>query len=366
MRFVFVSYNYSPDIHSPLEWLSRVKIYVGSLECLSKKHTVMRVEQISYTGNFSHNGVQYYCVDDGKNKNYFPRKLNGFVKSLRPDVVIVSGLHFPLQVMQLRLRLGRKVKIIAQNHSEKPFNGIKKYLQLMADRYINAYFFAAQALGAEWVSKGNLASENKIYEIMEVSSVFYPVDKILARSKTQVSGDPVFLWAGRLNENKDPLTVVNAFLKFLQFQPTAHLYMIYQTEELLPGLKIVINDEKNNRDAVVLVGQVPHEEMQFWFNSADFIISGSHYEGSGTAICEAMSCGCVPVITDILSFRAMTANGECGLLYKAGSENALLAALRQTMQLDIQEKRNKTLEHFKNKLSFEAIAGKIQEVAASL
>ena len=52
MRFVFVSYNYSPDIHSPQEWLNRVKIYVGSLECLSKKHTVMRVEQINYTGNF--------------------------------------------------------------------------------------------------------------------------------------------------------------------------------------------------------------------------------------------------------------------------------------------------------------------------
>ena len=72
---------------------------------------------------------------------------------------------------------------------------------------------------------------------MEVSSVFYPVDKIVARSKTQVAGDPVFLWAGRLNANKDPLTVVKAFLKFLRFQPTARLYMIYQTTELLPELK---------------------------------------------------------------------------------------------------------------------------------
>ena len=366
MRFVFVSYNYSPDIHSPQEWLSRVKIYVGSLEFLSKKHTVIRVEQINYTGNFSHNGVQYYCANYGKKKNYFPRKLNGFVKTLQPDVVIVSGLHFPLQVIQLRLRLGKKVKIIAQNHAEKPFSGIKKYLQRMADKYINAYFFASHAIGSEWVSKGNLASEKKIHEIMEVSSVFYPVDKIFAKSKTQVKGDPVFLWAGRLNENKDPLTVVNAFLKFLQFQPKAHLYMIYQTAELLPGLKILINEEKNNCNAVVLVGEVQHNEMLYWFNGADFIISGSHYEGSGTAICEAMSCGCVPVVTDIFSFRAITANGDCGLLYKAGNENALLSALMQTMQMDIQEKRNKTLEHFKNELSFEAIAAKIQEVAASL
>ena len=366
MRFVFVSYNYSPDIHSPQEWLSRIKIYVGSLECLSKKHTVIRVEQINYSGNFSHNGVQYYCVDYGKTKNYFPLKLNGFVKSMRPDVVIVSGLHFPLQVIQLRLRLGKKVKIIAQNHSEKPFSGIKKYFQRMADNYINAYFFASHATGAEWVTKGNLRSEKKIHEIMEVSSVFYPLDKILARLKTKVRGDPVFLWAGRLNDNKDPLTVVNAFLKFLRFQPTAHLYMIYQTAELLPRLLGLVNEKKNNQDAVVLTGEVSHEEMQYWFSSADFIISGSHYEGSGTAICEAMSCGCVPVVTDIPSFRTMTANGECGLLYKAGNENALLSALNHTIQIDVREKRNKTLEQFKNKLSFEAIARKIQEVVASL
>ena len=115
-----------------------------------------------------------------------------------------------------------------------------------------------------------------------------------------------------------------------------------------------------------MVGEVPHAEMQYWFSSADFIISGSHHEGSGTVICEAMSCGCVPIVTDIPSFRAITANGECGWLYKAGNEDALLSALMQTIRIDIHEKRNKALEHFKNKLSFEAIAGKIQRVAASL
>ena len=125
-------------------------------------------------------------MDFGKKKSYFPRKLNGFVKSLQPDVVIVSGLHFPLQVIQLRFRLGKKVKIIAQNHAEKPFTGIKKYLQRMADKYINAYFFASRATGAEWVRKGNLASEKKIHEIMEVSSAFYPVDKIISKIKNTV------------------------------------------------------------------------------------------------------------------------------------------------------------------------------------
>jgi glycosyltransferase involved in cell wall biosynthesis len=365
MRFVFVSYNYSPDIHSPQEWLDRLKIYVGSLEILSKQHSVIRVDQINYTGSFLHNGVQYYCMDSGKRKNRFPRKLNRFVKSLRPDIVIVSGLHFPIQVTMLRLTLGKKVKIIVQNHAEKPFNGIKKYMQRLADTCINAYFFASYATGLTWVSNGNIASGKKIHQVMEVSSVFYPLDAAIAKSETHVKGHRVFLWAGRLDENKDPITVVNAFLKFIAFQPTAHLYMIYQTAELLPALTLAIKN-KNNDEAVRFVGKVPHPEMLYWFNSADFIISGSHYEGSGTSVCEAMSCGCVPVITDIPSFRAITDNGRCGLLYQAGNETALVSALRQTMEPAIREKRNLALQQFRDNLSFEAIAAKIQEVTGSL
>lgn len=366
MRFVFLSYNYSSNINTPQDWVRRINFYVGSLECLSKTNTVIRIDQINYEGNFTHNGVQYFCVKSSGNKNYFPIKLHRFVKSLQPDAVIVSSFHFPIQVAQLRLLLGKKIKIIIQNHAEKPFTGIKKYLQRIADKYINAYFFAAHAIGTEWVNKGNIASKKKLHEIIEVSSVFYPIDKIIARLKTHVTGDPVFLWAGRLNENKDPLTVVNAFLKFLQFQPTAQLYMIYQTTELLSAINILLNDKNSIGGAVILVGEVRHDEMLYWLNSADFIISGSHYEACGTVICEAMSCGCVPVVTNIPSFKTITANGECGLLYEAGNENALLSALRQTTKIDLEDMRNKTLKHFKDELSFEAIANKIQTVIVSL
>ncbi|MGZ3833756.1 MAG: hypothetical protein ACXVB0_09545, partial [Mucilaginibacter sp.] len=61
-----------------------------------------------------------------------------------------------------------------------------------------------------------------------------------------------------------------------------------------------------------------------------------------------------------------TDNGRCGLLYEAGNEEALLAALKQTAQMDIRDKQKTSLDYFKAKLSFEAIADRIQEVAASL
>lgn len=365
MKYVFLTYAYSPSFNSPQNWIERTVAYAGILQCLSKRNTIINIKQIDYEGNYDHHGVQYHFVNFYKNKAYFTWRLNHYVKNLKPDVVVVQGLHVPLQVIQLRLALGKDVKIIVHHHAEQPFKGIKKYAQKLADVCIDAYLFASQAMGAGWVKKGNLSSLKKIHEVMEVSSVFTPMEKVAAVQKTGVTGDPVFLWVGRLNENKAPLTVVKAFLQFAAVNPTVRLYMIYHTEEQLAQVQELINGS-SQKNTIILVGKVPHNELQCWFNSADIIISGSYYEGSGTAVCEAMSCGCMPLVTDILSFRMITDNGRCGLLYEAGNEAALLSALIQTQQMDIAAKQKIALAYFRSNLSFEAIARKMEEVAGSL
>jgi glycosyltransferase involved in cell wall biosynthesis len=142
--------------------------------------------------------------------------------------------------------------------------------------------------------------------------------------------------------------------------------MIYQSEELLQEVINLVREDTKTADAIKFVGKVVHEQLQNWYNSVDFIISGSHYEGSGVAVCEAMSCGCIPVVTNIASFRKMTGPGKCGLLYKPGSHKDLLAVLLQTIELNFEKEREKTLEQFENELSFKAIARKINGVVTSL
>jgi glycosyltransferase involved in cell wall biosynthesis len=365
MRFVFASYVYTEEYNHPEEWLRHIRFYGGILESLSKKNDVISIEQIDYEGQYLQGGVDYRFKRFPKSSLYVPIELHRFIKGCKPDVVFIQGLHFPLQVIQLRMMLGRKVKIMVQNHAEKPFTGFKKYLQKIADRAIDAYLFASREMGLDWVKKGNLSSPKKIHEVMEISSVFYPIEKELAKAQTKVTGRRVFLWVGRLNKNKDPLTVVSAFLQFVHSEPSARLYMIYHTGELLQQIKDLLAYSVN-KDSVVLVGKVPNDDLLYWYNSADFIVSGSHYEGSGTAVCEAMSCGCVPIVTDIFSFRMIADHGNCGILYKPGSAAITLSAFMQTKSLDIREKRENCLKYFSNHLSFEAIAKRISEIAASL
>jgi glycosyltransferase involved in cell wall biosynthesis len=365
MRIVFVSHNFSPDIHTPEDWFRRIKIYSGALTCLSEQHAVTRIERINYSGSCLNEGIQYHFVDYGNRKLYIPWRMHRFVKSLKPDVVVVHGLHYPAQTIQLRFHLGKKVKIFVQNHAERPFTGLKKYLQRLADQFINGYFFASKAMGEDWVKKGNISNANKIHEVMEVSSVFYQIDSATAISETGADGDPVFLWVGRLDQNKNPLLVVRSFLQFTISRPGASLYMIYQTTELLQAIEQLLDQEEYKGKRIFMVGKQPHDRLLYWYNSADFIVSGSFYEGSGTSVCEAMSCGCIPLVTNIFSFQTITDSGRCGILYEAGNEQSLLLAMSRAVHLDLALERRKTLEQFHHMLSFEAIANSIQRAILS-
>ncbi len=363
MKFVFAGYVRSPEFNRPEDWIKRIQAYLGVLESLSKQHKVISIEQINHNGDHFQNGVQYHFMDFGKSKLYFPWKLHQFIKKAEPDIILVHGIDFPLQVIQLRLKMGSKVKIIVQSHGNQTPKGYKRFLQRLADKCIDAYFFTSKQISEAWLKEGLISNEKKVHEVMVGSSVFVRVDKETARIKNNIQGNPVFLWAGRLDQNKDPLTVVKAFLRFHLLYPAAKLYMIFQTNELLQEIEDLLQKHPL-QNAVMLVGKVEHSDMLYWFNSADFFISGSHFEVFGAALSEAMSCGCIPIVTNIPSFQKIT--GTAGLLYNVGDEDALFAALKQTVIMDMGNERKKVSEQFEQYLSFEAIAQRIQEIAASL
>lgn len=366
MRIVSTSYNKSKEFKSPDEWLKRICFYTGILDELAKEHDVISIERINYEGTYRKNGVGYYFIYLKRSVVRFPFRMHRLIKEFCPDVVFVNGFIFPLQILQLKWKLGRDVKIIVLHRAERPFKGIKKYLQKMADKCVSHYLFTSSEFGDEWLQEGIISDRNKIREIIQASSVFVPACRDSARSTTSVSGAPVFLWVGRLDENKDPVTIVKGFIEFLSWQPSAMLYMIYQSGELLNELDDLVQKSGKAKQAIRLIGQVPHNKMANWYNSADFILSGSHYEGSGVAVSEAMSCGCIPVVTNIPSFRRMTGPGRCGLLFKPGSAESLLHVLLITREMNIEEERNKTISQFQQELSFEAIAGKINRLIGEL
>src|ERR1700722_5927101 len=163
MRYISVNYNYSPDYTTPESWFKRTQGYAGILECLSRDNEVINIKQINFEGKCMHNGIDYRFENFGKKNTLFPIRLNRYDKKLDPDVIIIQGLHPPLQMIQLCLLLNKKTKVIVHHHAEKPFTGWKKHIQKLADRFVDAYLFASYQMGMEWVEKGIISTPEKIY-----------------------------------------------------------------------------------------------------------------------------------------------------------------------------------------------------------
>jgi glycosyltransferase involved in cell wall biosynthesis len=358
MKIVHLSYARINDFQDPHLWLKKISFYVGILEAMAQHSSVTSVHCISYEGTVEKNNVVYHFVKQTKWQHYFPLRLHRYLKNLEPDVIVVHGLIFPWQVLQLRRTLGPLVKIVIQHHAERPFHDARKFIQMVVDSHISLYFFCAAEFGEEWLNDKQISDRSKIKEVMEASSPFFPMEKEKARRFTKVSDGKIFLWVGRLDANKDPSTLARAFSRFSHINPTAKLYMIFQSTELIAELQIIISETKS--EAVInLVGKVEHDDLKYWYNSADFIVSTSHYEGSGIAVCEGLSCGCIPILTNIPSFRMMTNRGLIGALFEAGNEDSLIAAFVKASRLEQDLQRKMVLEIFNNKLSFEAISKKI-------
>jgi glycosyltransferase involved in cell wall biosynthesis len=364
MKVVHISYARIAE-QNPERWLEKINFFCGILEEMAKTCEVISLHAIDYNGRLNKNGVHYIFIKRSYSDGLISSKVNEQVIALDPDAVIVHGLGFPWQVLHLQRLLPISVKLFIQNHAERPFRSHKSFLQKMADRNVDGYFFASRDLAKPWIEKRQIANPEKIHEVMEVSSVFAPLERDVAKQKTSVQGEKNYLWVGRLNENKNPLLVIRAFLQFLDSQPEAKLYLIFQQHDMLSDITRLLDAETEKKKQFVLIGTVEHKDMIYWYNSMNFIISTSFYEGSGVAVCEALSCGCFPILTNIPSFRMMTDNGRIGMLYPSNDQNVLVDALGLTAALGT-EVRSKMINWFNERLSFRAISATMLASIASI
>jgi glycosyltransferase involved in cell wall biosynthesis len=366
MKIINIAYVHFDNHHNPLKWIEGSRFFKGIWEAMAVNHDVTFIEFIDYNGTLSNNGISYFFKNKSKLALRFPIDVHRYIAKSEPDVVMVHGLHSPLQVILLRKMIGDNVKIVVQHHAEKPFkNRLKKLLQKVADRYIDAYFFTAMKLADIWINESIIKNKHKVYEIMETTSIFTTMDKSIAQAKTGVRNSNAYIWVGHLNSNKNPMLIVRAFTDFCKENGDAHLYMIFQSTDLLVAIEVWLQQHKEVRNNIHLVGRIAHEDLVYWYNSVDFVVSTSYYEGSGVSVCEAMSCGCIPILSDIPSFQFMT-NNTCGILYTTGEINSLKIALEKSLMMNKELQRNAALNQYKKTLAPEAIAHNIQMALVSI
>ncbi len=363
MTIVHVSFAPVTRYDDPLEFLKAIKFFTGILEEQAKTQDVTSVYCLNTDQEAIVNGVKYHFFRSTFFQNYFPEKVSRYVSSLNPNAVIVHGLHFAFQLWFLRLFLSHECKVFMQHHAERPPKFHKHVFSWLADREVDGYFFSSLGLSQPWVKQRLIKTAEKVHEVMEVSSTFRPMRKAEARQFLTLTNRKIYLWVGRLDTNKDPLTAIRAFKIFSSTHPDVKLFMIFQSNDLLKEVNEAISGLSAQ---IILIGRLNHSELQVWYSGADFIISSSHYESGGLAVCEAMSCGCIPIVTDIPSFRMMTDQGKAGLLFRPGDVDSLANALEKSAILSLDDWRNAVVNRFENKLSFRAISNDMNAIISSV
>ena len=270
-------------------------------------------------GSLIYLGKQAYVHISGNGKWECPPATIDCLKKFDPHIILIQGLIYPFQRIQLK-RMFPHAIMIAQHHGEKVPTGPSKYIYRMAAHFTDAYFFTAKDNAWPFIESRLIRKHESVYEVMEASS---KINRASSSSLNGISGGKIFLWVGRLDQNKDPLTAIHAFALHLANYPASWLYMMYTTNQLEISIRKELEKNELLGKQVILLGSQPSSTMAEWYAMADVFISASHQEGSGYALLEALHCGCFPIVTAIPSFCKITREGEMGWLYPPGDQMAL-------------------------------------------
>lgn len=361
INFIEVNYQFHQGFADPEQVISLHRPSNLFAAELKNEANITLVKHLNHSGECTREGIGYSFFKSKNKFTYIPFRSHRSIQHSKPDMVLVQGLIFPIQVMALRMKLGSRCLILLQHHGELPFKK-KRIFQRLADGFINGYFFTSLGNATIWRKHRVIKDEKKCFELPSSSTSFVRKDKATCKQQTGLNGNFNFLWVGRLNGNKDPLTVVHAFARYTRINPAARLYMVYQHNELLPEIIAVKKEDAVLEQALILVGLLPNDELEIWYNAADYFISGSHHEGGSYALTEAMACGCIPIVTDIPAAMKTIDNGKAGYYYEAGNSDDLFSLLSSLQEEDQPAMSDLVHAQFERELSPGAIASKLLNV----
>ncbi len=127
-------------------------------------------------------------------------------------------------------------------------------------------------------------------------------------------GEDVLLFVGRLVEKKGIRFLIEALSRIKNEYPEIKLLIIGDGN--MRGSMMGLCKNLNLTDNVIFLGLLPHRDLPRYFATADVFVLPSLSEGFGLVLIEAMSCGTIPIATDLPAFADTIKHGVTGFLVK--------------------------------------------------
>ncbi len=263
--------------------------------------------------------------------------LSRYLRQEQP-IALLSALEDTNLVALLAKQLARvKIPLIVTVHnnlSQESHNATslkRKYVPYIIPLFYplaDAVVAVSQGVAND-LKKLSLRSNNikVIYNPIVTPELTKNVHKSLEHPWFATGEPPVILGVGRLNQQKDFLTLIRAFAKVRQQLP-ARLIILGEGEER-SSLELLVKELNLNND-VALPGFV--DNPYIYMAKAAVLVLSSGWEGFGNVLVEAMAVGTPVVATDCPSGPAeILENGKYGALVPVGDENKMAEAIIETI-----------------------------------
>jgi len=138
---------------------------------------------------------------------------------------------------------------------------------------------------------------------------------------------PVILFAGKFQARKNPMTLIEAFLR-LDVARIRHPCLVFVGDGEQRG---ALESAAAGRDDIRFTGFLNQTELREVYWLADVFVLASSREPWGLAVNEAMNCRCATVVSDECGCAADLVDDSCGRIVAAGQAAPLTTALEDIL-----------------------------------
>lgn len=151
---------------------------------------------------------------------------------------------------------------------------------------------------------------------------FQPIEQAKARDRLGLPNDcRILLSVGNLIELKGHDIAIKALAKL---NNNERLVLVGHGPERSALQELA--DKHQLSERVLFAGQVPNEELGYWYSAADALLLCSSREGWANVLLESMACGTPVIATNIPGTNEVIRHNAVGRLMSRRDDEALLAA----------------------------------------
>lgn len=284
------------------------------------------------------------------------------INTRKPDVIFITHSQFGYWICPYLKQRYPHIPIVDYLHVEDPgWEDGWGYLRMssLLSGAIDKTFVSSHMLRF-WLNKAhqrNLEEIEVCYTNIDVEQWKHnPDNRKKIRKEWDLNDDlPIILFAGRIDQQKQPLVIINSIKYLLKRTDYFRFILIGDGPDFYKMKQEISNCGIENSDRIWCLGGMKNEEVKKYLDAADIFFLPSEYEGISLAIYESMAKGLAIVASDVGGQRELVTT-DCGILLKRSNpENEskqygdLLADLiLNSERLNVMKKasRERIVKHF--------------------